>query len=286
MRKTAFFSCSSLAKKPTVAHHNPNRQPSSGRNYGPMPKKFGSERTDKRPEPPITEMDLYKSSIPHHEETPARKNYAKVSISKPSEATGPKILTHEQAQHKKIDGHIDNRIVIANYARTTEFRPEFFRKYQGEGEFFVEIKKDGERNFLQVDDEIVLANKHKSVYVTPDSKLTPSDFPPNTDVFRTVPLELAKQIRAAIGKHKVLLDIEYVTSEDDVYDFLSERVNPNSERMQVSAFDILSIDGKDVRNLSYSERSKLLEKTLKEQDRVQVDTKIIAHTPEQAMAVR
>ena len=174
--------------------------------------------------------------------------------------------------------------MIANYARTTEFRPEFFKKYQGEGEFFVEIKKDGERNFLQVDDEIVLANKHKSVYITPDSKLTGRDFPPNTDVFRSIPLELAKQIRAAIGKHKVLLDIEYLTSEDDVYDFLSERVNPNSERMQVSAFDILAMDGKDVRNLSYSERSKLLEKTLKEQDRVQVDTKIIAHTPEEAMA--
>ena len=110
----------------------------------------------------------------------------------------------EQAQRKKIDGHIDNRIVIANFARTTEFRPEFFKKYQGEGEFFVEIKKDGERNFLQVDDEIVLANKHKSVYITPDSKLTGRDFPPNTDVFRSIPLELAKQIRAAIGKHKVL----------------------------------------------------------------------------------
>ena len=66
-----------------------------------------------------------------------------------------------------------------------------------------------------------------------------------------------------------------------MYDFLSERVNPNSERMQVSAFDILAMDGKDVRNLSDSERSKLLEKTLKEQDRVQVDTKIIAHTPEE-----
>lgn len=249
-----------------------------------MPKKFGSERTEKRPEPPITELDLYRSSIPHEETQPA-KSYAKVSISKPSsEAIGPKILTREQAQHKKIDGHIDNRIVIANYARTTEFRPEFFKKYQDEGEFFVEIKKDGERNFLQVDDEIVLANKHKSVYITPDSKLTPSDFPPNTDVFRSVPLELAKQIRAAIGKHKVLLDIEYLTSEDDVYDFLSERVNSNSERMQVSAFDILSIDGKDVRNLSYSERSKLLEKTLKDTERVQVDKKIIAHSPEEAMA--
>lgn len=249
-----------------------------------MPKKFGSERTEKRSEPPITELDLYRSSIPHEETQPA-KSYAKVSISKPSsEAIGPKILTREQAQHKKIDGHIDNRIVIANYARTTEFRPEFFKKYQDEGEFFVEIKKDGERNFLQVDDEIVLANKHKSVYITPDSKLTPSDFPPNTDVFRSVPLELAKQIRAAIGKHKVLLDIEYLTSEDDVYDFLSERVNSNSERMQVSAFDILSIDGKDVRNLSYSERSKLLEKTLRDTERVQVDKKIIAHSPEEAMA--
>lgn len=249
-----------------------------------MPKKFGSERTDKRPEPPVTEMDLYKSSIPH-EEPQTAKSYARVSISKPSsEATGPKILTQEQVQHKKIDGHIDNRTVIANYARTTEFRPEFFKKYQGEGEFFVEIKKDGERNFLQVDDEIVLANKHKSVYITPDSKLTGNDFPPNTDVFRSIPLELAKQIRAAIGKHKVILDIEYVTSEDDVYDFLSERVNPNSERMQVSAFDIISIDGKDVRNLSYSERSKLLEKTLKDTERVQVDKKIIAHSAEEAMA--
>ena len=163
--------------------------------------------------------------------------------------------------------------------------PSFSESIRERANSLLRIKKDGERNFLQVDDEIVLANKHKSVYVTPDSKLTSSDFPPNTDVFRTVPLELAKQVRAAIGKHKVLLDIEYVTSEDDVYDFLSERVNPNSERMQVSAFDILSIDGKDVRNLSCSERSKLLEKTLKDQERVQVDRRYIAHTPEQAMAL-
>jgi len=163
---------------------------------------------------------------------------------------------------------LNNADVIKLHARATDWTDAWFARYHGP--YFVDMKRDGERAAVwKKGDKVVIANKYKSVYVPQGEGIGPSDFPPSSHIV-TMPTELADQIRKALGSHDGIFDAEYRVKSDDLYQFLSERTNPNSTETMVSLFDVLEFDGKDVRGEPLSLRKAILADEVKPQARVEV----------------
>ena len=164
---------------------------------------------------------------------------------------------------------LNNEDVVKLHAHATDFTDAWFSHYPGP--YFVDMKRDGERAAVwKQNDQVVIANKYKSVYVPDGEGLGRSDFPASARVV-TMPVELADQIRRALGSHDGIFDAEYRAKSDDLYQFLSERTNPNSTQTMVSLFDVLELDGKDVRSEPLSLRKDILADVVTPQDRVEVD---------------
>jgi len=176
---------------------------------------------------------------------------------------------------------LNNSDVVRLHARATDWEDSFFRRWRGE-RFYVDVKRDGERALVyKTGDQVLIANKYKSVYLPSDSKFKPRDFPSGTNIV-AMPEGLAGKIMAALGKHDGIFDAEYRSKNDDLYSFLSERTKPSSTETMVTLFDILEIDGQDVRSEPLSLRKDILEDSVKSNDRVEVVETHIADNEKEA----
>ena len=175
---------------------------------------------------------------------------------------------------------LNNQEVIRLHAHATDWVESFFRKYPGP--YFVDLKRDGERAMVQKrGDEVLIANKYKSVYIPRGSRFTQGDFSSGTKI-QTMPSGLADGIRKALGGHDGVFDAEHRSKSDDLYRFLSERTNANSTETMVSLFDVLEFDGKDVRGEPLALRKDILTDEVAPQERVEVDESHVAQGRKEA----
>jgi bifunctional non-homologous end joining protein LigD len=104
--------------------------------------------------------------------------------------------------------------------------------------YIVEPKWDGERAvFVKTRKQTYIANRYSSIY-------TPSEYP---QLFK--PLSHLKE--------NTIIDGE-LTSGENVYDLLRDRVR-NKDKLKLIPFDILMLEGEDLRNLTLLERKSIME---------------------------
>lgn len=205
------------------------------------------------------------------------------SLSPPTVATPAPIVT-QQNSHLPINNPPSNAEVIRDHSQALEEKDAsfFFRVYKGP--YNVDIKRDGERNWLyKKGDNIALVNKYVTVYLPPYSPLKGS-FPPNQKILAISP-SLEEAVLKSLSKHDGIFDVEYATKNDDLQTFAHERHNPQSSETKIFAFDIMEIDGKDIRKEPLSVRREILEQSINDNQRIEVDHMEVAQDRAEAEAV-
>lgn len=119
------------------------------------------------------------------------------------------------------------------------------------------------------------------MYLPPNSPYTGKDFPPGTNIER-IPQQLTDDIARALGPHNGIFDAEYRTNDDDLYTFLSERVDSNSSKTMVSIFDALEIDGDNLTQEPLALRKGLISSMISPNARVEVDVTKVAKNEKEA----
>jgi len=136
-----------------------------------------------------------------------------------------------------------NAWVKENVAKISAKSVEEFIQSNPAPFYFVDYKWDGERAVMMpMDGSYALVNRHKSFY-----------YP--------LPTYLQSAIKDYLNGHEVVLDNEFHTKDGELYSFLSKRkynVEDTKGDLRVTNFDILNLDGVDVRNLPLEERRKLM----------------------------
>lgn len=122
--------------------------------------------------------------------------------------------------------------------------------------YYVDVKYDGERVYLQThDNTITMANRGVTTY--------------NREGDLPIPSYLKDGIKKAVGNHNVLLDCEYAVKQDDFPSFLSQRhAKPGDDDLVIRVFDILELDGQNLRNLPLSERRRIMKQVIDSNDKV------------------
>ncbi|MEM3506689.1 MAG: hypothetical protein QXT31_03440 [Candidatus Bathyarchaeia archaeon] len=111
--------------------------------------------------------------------------------------------------------------------------------------YFIEPKFDGERAICEIDEKVAIGNRHNSLY----------------DEFN-LPKEFITALRIATHGRPCLLDCELISGDGkNFYTFLSDRAKLRNLKLMV--FDILSLDGNDLRNKPLHERKEILANTIK-----------------------
>ena len=168
-------------------------------------------------------------------------------------AAAPTRIATPQNSHLSINNPPSNAEVIRDHSRALEEKGAsfFFRTYKGP--YNVDIKRDGERNWLyKKGDNIALVNKYVTAYLPPNSPFKNS-FPPNQKIL-TISPSLEEAILKSLGKRDGIFDVEYATKNDDLQTFAHERHNPHSSETKVFAFDVMEIDGRYIRKEPLSVR--------------------------------
>lgn len=179
---------------------------------------------------------------------------------------------------------LNNQDVIRLNAHTTDFDQQFFSRWKG-AKFYVDLKRDGERAFIyKKGKDVLIANKYKTVYLPPSTTITSKDLPLGTNIEK-IPQSLADQIANSLGRHNGIFDAEYRTNDDDLYTFLSERVNANSNMTMVSIFDALEIDGTNLTQEPLAIRKGLISNLIVPNSRVEVDVTKIANNEQEARKI-
>ncbi|MGH2639098.1 MAG: hypothetical protein ACRDF4_07450, partial [Rhabdochlamydiaceae bacterium] len=221
----------------------------------------------------------------------------KIAIPKSAPQAPPKTVAVQQQTVSQLPSMVGiptpvlgrvmtNQDVIKMHAHATDADALFFGKYKGQ-KFQVDLKRDGERamtvKFGRNPSDVYVINKHKSVYLPNGSPLSNKDFPGSNVL--TLNKELAEDIANALGDHNGIFDSEYRTKNDKFYDFLSQRSKPDSKETMVSLFDVIELDGRDVRAEPLNVRRKALEISLTPNTRVEVDETQLADNEQEARKI-
>ncbi len=178
---------------------------------------------------------------------------------------------------------LNNDDVIKLHANATDADRLFFDKYAGH-KFQVDLKRDGERNFLfKKGSNIALVNKHKTVYLPPGTPWTYKDFPGAR--IRIMSPTLSDSIVKALGDHNGIIDCEYRAVSDHLYDWAKQVAKPASTETMVSMFDVLELDDKDLRQEPLFVRRQILENSVAANARAEVDETKIADTEAEARKI-
>lgn len=154
---------------------------------------------------------------------------------------------------------------VQTYAATLTSEPLEKFLAQFKPPYRVEPKYDGERVFcLKVGGKIALANRYKTVY--DESNLPPS---------------FLKALTEAIKAGEALIDGEFIALGGDLYSFLSARRSEEKWKLGLVCFDLLQLNGRSLKHLPLRERRRMLEKTVKPNDRVQLCEGEICHNLEE-----
>jgi len=142
-------------------------------------------------------------------------------------------------------------------------KPERLRGPLPPGRYYVEPKYDGERELILRDGDVLLmANRYATVY---EPEMLPNLFDHMKDALPNG-----------------LFDAELVVlPKGTVYDLMKAVRNGRDDNLCLMIFDVLRLDGEDVRGLPLSERKHLLEKVVKENDMVKLVPYELVATHEQ-----
>ncbi|MEM2352148.1 MAG: RNA ligase family protein [Thermoproteota archaeon] len=129
-----------------------------------------------------------------------------------------------------------NRIINKIINHPIDDEAVFFNRWKPI--YIVEQKYDGERGVLvKTKKQTYIANRHNSIY-------TPDEYPNLFEPFNHIP-------------ENTILDGELVSGRN-LYDFLRDRTK-HVDRLRLIVFDILTLNGEDIKPLPLLERKSILE---------------------------
>ena len=130
-----------------------------------------------------------------------------------------------------------------NIKKPSEYPVEQWFKMYREPYYYAEVKMDGERGVLmKYGDEIYLVNRYATVY--------------------RLPKYLENKVKKSLSKFNVIiLDGEFHSKDNIFNSFLHYRTMKTQEdlnNLQYSVFDVLNVEGLDVRSFKYNQRMDFL----------------------------
>lgn len=190
-------------------------------------------------------------------------------------------MVEKASSARKLLNLVNRRIENSPYApvgKTQEERERNLRKWldRHPGPYYVDRKLRGERvHIWKKGDKVIIANRKNAVYAG-------TSF--NNHAF---PDFLLAAIRKALKGSDGEFDAEYRARDDVEAHYRSGKSghSPYTKEMMVSIFDVLALDGNDLRELPLSERRRLLKDHVKTNPQVELVQTRNAASPEEVIKI-
>jgi ATP-dependent DNA ligase len=214
---------------------------------------------------------------PSHHKRQQRRHYADGDAPTVPTRPTPERLPSSAPELLSLVNQRIERSPYAPVGKTKDARrkkaEEWLEKHPGP--WAVDLKYNGERcHIWKRGEQIIVTNKGKSVYVGASRKN--HDFPDF----------MLEAIKKALGDRDGEFEAEYRTKDDVREHFASGRSGHSkyTKDLVITLFDVLELDGEDVRDRPLSERRKLLKDSVEPNDHLDLVESKVVETPKEVFA--